>query len=79
MGREFKLPRGINNPVVEYLPQGDKNSGVTPKGDRVPGEDGQGQVRDGKYPATRDTEDSRDSRSGEEMESGLGPAAPQRL
>ena len=39
-------PLGIDTPGVEELPQGDDTSGVTPEGDRVPGEDGRVQGED---------------------------------
>ena len=70
------LLRVISTLGVEELPQGDKTSRVTPKGDSVPGAVGRGQVGDRKSPATRDTEVSGDSSSGRDMASGLGPAPP---
>ena len=71
-----KYPMGIGPHVVEELPWGDETSGVTPEGDRVPGEDRQGQGGDGTPPTTRETKASRDSSGDKEMTSGAGPAAP---
>ena len=78
VGGGVQLPGGINTPGVEELPVGDENSGVTPKGDRVPGADGQERGGDGNLSATRDTEASGDSRSSDEMAIRLGPAVAQR-
>ena len=52
VGGGFELPRDIDTPGVEELPQGDKTFGVTPKGDEVPGEDGRGRGGDGNPPTT---------------------------
>ena len=76
MGGEVELPMGIDTPGVEEFPRGDETSGVTPKGDGVPEEDGQGRGGERTFPATRETEVSRGSSSDEEMMSGPGPAAP---
>ena len=46
MGGGVKLPRGTDTPGVEELPRGYKISGVTIKGDGVPGTDNGG--REGK-------------------------------
>ena len=43
VGGGVELPRGTNTPGVEELPWGNQTSGVTLEGDKVPGEDGQGQ------------------------------------
>ena len=71
------MPRGTNTPGVEDFSQGDKTSGVTPKGDGVAGPDRRGWGGDGKSPSTRDTEGSRNTRRGEEIASGKDLAAPQ--
>ena len=39
-GRGVKLPRGADTTRVEELPQGDKTSGVTVKGNGITGADG---------------------------------------
>ena len=52
VGGGVELPRGINTPRVEELPQGDETFKVTPEGDGVPGADGQGRGGDRKSPAT---------------------------
>ena len=44
------MPRGIDIPGVEDMPQGDKTSRVTPKGDRVSEEDVRGRGGDGNPP-----------------------------
>ena len=62
---------------MEELPQGYENTGVTPKGDRVLGADGQEWGGGINYPDTQDTKASEFSSSDEEMASGLGLAAPQ--
>ena len=43
VGGGVESPRGTNTPGVEELPWGNQTSGVTIEGDKVPGEDGQGQ------------------------------------
>ena len=75
--RGVELPRGTDTPGVEELPQGYKKSGVTPKGNGVPGAYGSGRRGDRKSPATQDTEGSSNTIRGEEMASGQEPVAPQ--
>ena len=65
-----------NTPGVEELPQRDETSGVTLKGDRVPGTDGWVRGGDRNSPTTRDTKGSVNNISGEEMTSGQDPEAP---
>ena len=71
------LPRGIDAPGVEELPRGDKTSGVTPKGDKVPEADGRGQGGDGSSPSFQDTKGSGNTSRREEMMNGQEPATPQ--
>ena len=75
-GRGIRVAEGHRNPRVEVLPRGEKTSGVILKGDRVPGEDGQGRGGDGKSVSTRDTEGSSNISCGEAMESNQDLAAP---
>ena len=76
VGGGVESPRGTDNPGVEELPRGDKTSGVTPEGNRVPGADGRGQGGDGNSPATRDTKGRSNTSRGEEMEIDQDLAAP---
>ena len=77
MGGVVELPRGIDTPRVEDLLWGDENSGVTTKGDGVPGADGRGRGGDRNSPATRDNKAIRDRSSGNEMAISPGLAALQ--
>ena len=76
VGGGVELPRGINTPGVEELPQGDETYGVTLKDYGVPGADGQGRGGDRNSSSTQDTEGSSHNSCGEDMESGQEPAAP---
>ena len=76
VGGGAELPQGIDTPGVEELPRGDKTYGVTPKVDRVPGEDGRGRGGDRTPPTTRETEASGDSGRDKEITSGPWPAVP---
>ena len=78
VGGGVESPRGINIPGVEELPRGDNTSGVTPKGNRVLGEDIQGRGRDGTPLTTRETESRRDSGGNKKMTSEPGTAAAPR-
>ena len=75
-GRGSRVVKGHQHPGVEKFPWGDETSGVTPKGDRVLGEDRQGMGGERNPPTIRYTNAVEDSNRDEEMTSGLGLAAP---
>ena len=77
LGGGVEFPRGTDTPRLEEFPRGDSTSGVTLKGNGVPGADRRGQGGDGKSPATQDTEVSGNTRRREEMASRQEPVAPQ--
>ena len=74
-----KSQRATDTPRVEELPQGGKTSGVTLKGNGVPGADGRGHKGDGNPLATRDTKGSGNTIHREKMASKQEAAAPQNL
>ena len=53
-----ELPQGINTPVVDDFPWGDKTPGVATEGEVGMGEDGQGRGGDRNPPNTRATKES---------------------
>ena len=53
VARELEAPGDPKNPIVEGLPRGDKNFGVTLKGKRIPSEDRPGSGGDKKPQPTR--------------------------
>ena len=55
VGGGVKLLQGIDTTKMEELPWGDNTPRVTPRGDRVPGEDGQGREGDKTPFTTRET------------------------
>ena len=76
VGGGVESPQGINTPGVEEFPRGDETSGVSTKGEVVPGEYRQGQRGDGTLPATRATKVSGASGGDEGMTRRPGTAAP---
>ena len=76
VGEGDKLPQGIDATGVEELPRGYETSGVTTKGEIVPGDDGQVRGGDRNTPTNRETK-ARGSRGCDEgMTRKMGPAPP---
>ena len=73
---EVELLRGIDKPGVEELPRGEKTSGLTLKGNKVPEMHGWGRGWNRSSSATRDTEGSAATSHREEMAIGQDPVAP---
>ena len=76
MGEKVELLRGTDTTRVEEFPWGKKNSGVTHKGEGVPGADRRGRGGDGNSPSTQDTKGISTTRRREDMESDQEPEAP---
>ena len=75
VGRGVKLPRGTDTHGVEELPRGNETSGVTLKGNGVPGMDGRGQGGNGNSSDSRDAKGNTTTSYREEMASRQDPAA----
>ena len=75
-GRVSRVAKGHRHPWSGRVAPGEETSGVTPKGDGVPGEDGRRRGGDGDSPTTHSSKASRYSCRDEEMTSGMGPVTP---